>query len=148
MDTSCSPSQELPSDGEGDGLRAAWRHEQQSIAQALAAYYTPLSSTETDDGKGPGGGFELVHYTAKFRKHPPPRSPARRHFFLDDDSVPELGGSRPDRLAGVRPQERVPRRIVEQTCRYCARCPAPPRACAADGRLSGESAEDPLQVGA
>ena len=28
--------------------------------------------------------------------------------------MPELGGSRPDRLAGVRPQERVPRRIVEQ----------------------------------
>ena len=29
-------------------------------------------------------------------------------------SVPELGGSRPDRLSGVRPQERVPRRIVVQ----------------------------------
>ena len=28
--------------------------------------------------------------------------------------MPELGGSRPDRLAGVRPQERVPRHIVEQ----------------------------------
>ena len=25
--------------------------------------------------------------------------------FLDDDSVPELGGTRPDRLADVRPQE-------------------------------------------
>ena len=37
-----------------------------------------------------------------------------QHFFLDDDSVPELEGSRPDRLADVRPQERVPRRIVEQ----------------------------------
>ena len=40
--------------------------------------------------------------------------PAGQHFFLDDDSVPELGGSRPDRLTDVRPQERVPRRIVEQ----------------------------------
>ena len=29
--------------------------------------------------------------------------------------MPELGGSRPDRLVDVRPQERVPRRIVEQT---------------------------------
>ena len=28
--------------------------------------------------------------------------------------MPELGGSRLDRLSGVRPQERVPRRIVEQ----------------------------------
>ena len=27
--------------------------------------------------------------------------------------MPELGGSRPDRPSGVRPQERVPRRIVE-----------------------------------
>ena len=29
---------------------------------------------------GAGGGFE-VHYTAKFRKHPPPRSPARSTSF-------------------------------------------------------------------
>ena len=43
-----------------------------------------------------------------------PEAPTR-YFHLDDyDSVPELGGSRPDRLAGVRPQERVPRHIVEQ----------------------------------
>ena len=28
--------------------------------------------------------------------------------------MPEVGGSRPDRLVDVRPQERVPRRIVEQ----------------------------------
>ena len=33
----------------------------------------------------------------------------------DDDSVLELGGSRPDRLAGVRPQEWVLRHTVEQT---------------------------------
>ena len=36
-----------------------------------------------------------MHYTAKIREHRPP-------------------GSRPDRLADVRPQERVPRRIEEQ----------------------------------
>ena len=46
---------------------------------------------------------------------PTPQEPGTQHFFLDDDSVPELGGSRPDRLVDVRPQERVPRRIVEQT---------------------------------
>ena len=45
---------------------------------------------------------------------PTPQEPGTQHFFLDDDSVPELWGSRPDRLAGVRPQERVPRHIVEQ----------------------------------
>ena len=52
-----------------------------------------------------------MKFTATFRKHPHPRSPARG---TSNDSVPELGGSRPDRLLGVRPQERVPRRIVEQ----------------------------------
>ena len=66
-------------------------------------------------GRG-GEGIE-VHCTAKFRKHrkhPNPQEPGTQHFFLDDDSVPELGGSRPDRLADVRPQERVPRRTVVQ----------------------------------
>ena len=56
-----------------------------------------------------------MKYTATFRKHPPPRSPARGTSTSTTlTSVPELGGSRPDSLAGVRPQERVPRRIVEQ----------------------------------
>ena len=45
--------------------------------------------------------------TAKFRKNRPPKSP-------DDDSVPELGDTRPDRLADVRPQDRVQRHTVEQ----------------------------------
>ena len=51
----------------------------------------------------------------RFLGEPTPQEPGTQHFFLDDDSVPELGGSRPDRLVDVRPQERVPRRIVEQT---------------------------------
>ena len=47
--------------------------------------------------------------------HPPPQEPGSQHFLLDDDSVPELGGSRPDRLHEVRPQEQVLRHTVEQT---------------------------------
>ena len=47
-------------------------------------------------------------------EEPTLQEPGTQHFFLDDDSVPELGGSRPDRLADVRPQGRVPRRTVEQ----------------------------------
>ena len=40
-----------------------------------------------------------------------PQEPSTQHFTLDDDdSVPELGGSRPE----VRPQERVLRHTVEQ----------------------------------
>ena len=46
---------------------------------------------------------------------PPPQEPGTRHVTLDDDdSVPELGDSRPDRLYEVRPQERVLRHTVEQ----------------------------------
>ena len=39
-----------------------------------------------------------------------------QHFMLDDDdSVPELGGPRPDRIATLSgPQERVLQRTVEQ----------------------------------
>ena len=37
-----------------------------------------------------------------------------QHFFLDDDEPPAAKGTRPDRLADVRPQERVPQRIVEK----------------------------------
>ena len=44
-----------------------------------------------------------------------PQDPGTQHFSLDDDdSVPELWGSRPDRLSTVRPQERVQRHAVEQ----------------------------------
>ena len=66
----------------------------------------PRRPTGTDDGQERGWvrGEE-----------PTPQEPGTRYFNLDDnDSVPELGGSRPDRFAGVRPQERVPRHIVEQ----------------------------------
>ena len=103
----------------------------------------PTAEETSDTGRqGPGGGFE-VHYTAKVRKHPTPQEPGTQHFFLDEDNVPELpgtndaprgqttareteepelftlfeeklGGTRPDRLSDVRPQERVPRRTVEQ----------------------------------
>ena len=44
-----------------------------------------------------------------------PQEPGTQHFALDDDdSVPELWGSRPDRLNEVRRQERVQRHAVEQ----------------------------------
>ena len=56
-----------------------------------------------------------MKHTAKSWKNPLPQEPGTRYNDLeDDDCVPELGGSRPDRLAGVRPQERVQRHTVEQ----------------------------------
>ena len=57
-----------------------------------------------------------MHHTATFPKNPLTQEPGTRYFGLDDDdSVPELGGTRPDRLAGVRKQERALRHTVEQT---------------------------------
>ena len=77
-------------------------------------------------------GYE-VKRTAKFRKNllpPPPlflsHEPGTQHFFLDNDSVPKLGGTRPDRLASGRRSrysglaeprgdvERVQRHAVDQ----------------------------------
>ena len=49
-------------------------------------------------------------------EQPTPQEPGTRYYDLDDDdSVPELGGSRPDSLLDVSgPQERVQRHFVEQ----------------------------------
>ena len=61
------------------------------------------------------GVWERAALHGRVPEAPTPQEPGTQHFFLDEDSVPELGGSRPDRFADVRPQERVPRRIVEHT---------------------------------
>ena len=55
-----------------------------------------------------------MKFTAEFRENPPPRSPARSTSSSTTIACRSSGGSRPDRLVDVRPQERVPRRIVEQ----------------------------------
>ena len=90
---------------------AAWRRRQRRPRSMLSGTNVrpsqwPLPSVSTTAHsarrrQGPGRGFD-------------PQEPGTQHFFLDDDSVPDLGGSRPDRLVDVRPQERVQRRTVEQ----------------------------------
>ena len=65
----------------------------------------------------------------------PSQEPGTRFYSLDDnDSVPELGGSR-DRLAGVRPQAAAHRGADR---RLCTHPPASPRSCAADSASVGE----------
>ena len=54
-----------------------------------------------------------MYYTAKFRKTPTPQVAGTQYFAMDIDEVPATG-SRPDRLAGVRPQERVQQHPVDQ----------------------------------
>ena len=55
-------------------LRQWPRHERLSVAMALAES-TPRSPTGTEEGKGQGEEYE-AQYTAKFRQHSSPKSPA------------------------------------------------------------------------
>ena len=67
------------------------------------------------DGSAHGWGWVRDEVHDRVLEAPTPSEPGTQHFFLDDDSVPELAGSRPDRLSAVSgPQERVPRHMVEQ----------------------------------
>ena len=90
--------------------RAAWRHEQQSIAQALAAH-THHSAPQRQT-MARAREWERAAPHAHAREHPTPQAAGTEYFSLDVEDVP-AAGSRPDRFAGVRPQERVQRHTVE-----------------------------------
>ena len=95
-------------------LRSWLKHERMTVAMALAeaSHHTAPRGQRTARVRGWVRGEVHGHVP----EAPTSSEPGTRYFSLDDnDSVPELGGSRPDRLVDVRPQERVPRRIVEQT---------------------------------
>ena len=94
-------------------LRSWWRHEQQSIAAALATYkhHSALRGQKTARAKEED---HEMHFTATFQAHPPPLAAGVQHFFLDDDEPP-AAGSRPDRIATLSGQQkRDLRRTVEQ----------------------------------
>ena len=94
-------------------LRSWLRHEPMTVAMALAEASHNTAPRGQKTARARGWVRDEVH--GHVLEAPTPSEPGTRYFSLDDnDSVPELGGSRPDRLSGVRPQERVPRRIVEQ----------------------------------
>ena len=93
-------------------LRSMLRHERQTVAMALAE---SLHHSAQRQKTARAGEWVREEVHGEVPEAPTPQEPGTQYFHLDDyDSVPELGGSRPDRLAGVRPQERVPRHIVEQ----------------------------------
>ena len=95
----------------GRRLRAALRHERQSIAMALAelTHHTAPRGQKTARA---GEEDNEMHFTATFRANPPPQAAGTQFFDMDVDEVP-AAGTRPDRLVGVRPQERVQRHTVE-----------------------------------
>ena len=98
-------------------LRQWLRHERLSVAMALAesTHHAALRGQKT----ARAGGWVRGESHGQVPEEPTLQEPGTRYFSLDDnDSVPELGGSGPDRLYEVRPQERVQRRTVEQTVDY------------------------------
>ena len=84
-------------------LRAWLRHEQMTVAMALSEMKHHTSRGQKMDRAG-GWVRDALH--GQVPEAPTPHEPGTQHFKLDDeDSVPELGGTRPDRLVDVRPQE-------------------------------------------
>ena len=85
-------------------MRAAWRHEQLSVRMALAAaqHHSAPKCAGPETHEAPRGQM-----TAR-------AAAGAQLFCLDVDEAPAARGSRPDRLAEVRPQERVQRHTVEQ----------------------------------
>ena len=112
MDPSWQPRTGAAQRRRGRRLRAPWRHEQQSIAQALATF-THHSAREQKTGRAGEGVRGEVH--GQIPGAPPPQAAGTQYFAMDVDEVPAAGGSRPDRLAPVSgPQERVQRHFVQQ----------------------------------
>ena len=92
-------------------LRMHWRHEQLSLQVLLATFQHHSSRGQTTARSGEGVRGE-VH--GQVPGAHPPQAAGSKYFAMDVDEVPAVGGSRPDRLYEVRPQERVLRRTVEQ----------------------------------
>ena len=59
------------------------------------------------------GGWERDVLHSQVPEHPNPQVAGTQYFAMDVDEVTATG-SRPDRLAGVRPQERVQQHFVDQ----------------------------------
>ena len=84
------------------------RHEQQSIAAALATFthHPVLRGQKTSRSERRG----MRTSTTRHGDRRPPPQPELFDLSVDE----EPGGVRRDRLAGVRPQERIQRNTVEQ----------------------------------
>ena len=101
-------------------LRSWLRHEQQSIAAVLATVTHHsfdkvgtasgvLRNRKTATRTGKGKEYE-THYTAKFRKTPPPQAAATEYYPMTDDEGGELSaGVRPASLEEGRPQGKLQR---------------------------------------
>ena len=82
---------------------------------------------------GGGGGFRgALHGEGP---EAPTQEPGTWYYDLDEDRVPELGSSRPDRRRQAPGASPAAHRGADR--RFSARRPASPHPCAADGGFSG-----------
>ena len=103
-----------------------WRHGQLTLQMLLATYEHHAAPRGQMTARSGRVGTRCTTRPSSGSSHP--KVAGTEYFSLDVEDVP-VTGSRPDRLAGVRPQERVwstPR----LRCRFLT-------SCAADGRTAG-----------
>ena len=93
-------------------LRAQWRHEQQTVAMALAAatHHSAQRGEWRDLYEAPRGQRTASAEATYDALRSQTTSVAEFYSLYEE----ELGGTRPDRLYEVRPQDRVQRRTVNQ----------------------------------
>ena len=89
MDPSWQPVTGAAQRRRGRRLRAAWRHEQQSIAQALATF--AHHSSRGQRTARAGEWRSELNYTATIRKTPTPQAAGNQYFAMDVDEVPAAG---------------------------------------------------------
>ena len=92
-------------------LRMHWRHEQLTLQMLLATYEHHAAPRGQSRARSEGWERDVLH--GQVPEHPTPQMAGTEYFSLDVEDVPATG-SRPDRLAGVRPQERVQQHFVDQ----------------------------------
>ena len=114
MDLSWQPVTGAAQRRRGRRLRAAWRHEQQSIAQALAAF--THHSAPRRQTMARAGGWERVALHGQVPEHPTPQAAGAQHFAMDagEDVGEAPAAGRPAPLLEVLPQERIQQRTAEQ----------------------------------
>ena len=98
-------------------LRAQWRHEQQTVAMALAAatHHSAQRGEWRDLHEAPRGQRTAEATYDALRSQTTSVAGDTGFFSLYEE---ELGGTRPDRLYDFMPQERDQRRTVEQIVDY------------------------------
>ena len=77
----------------------------------------PRSCTTPQEDRGwprPGRGISRCNTRPRSGRIPPLQAAGTLYYRMDVDDLPAAGGSQPDRLTEVRPQERVQRHTVEQ----------------------------------